>query len=130
MHVVVLVGEFHVFLKPKLKEKLQRRITLDMIEPVAERLLLCSSSQSQMKNREYAFIPNLSIKQLNDNATLSTSKKIVTEISGACYFSKLDTASGYWHGQLSFLFPGSIWRMNICNLTKYFFLLIQCSIRF
>ena len=98
--VVVPVRKIPYALKSKLKEELQRMVTLDIIEPVEKPTewvnALVVVSKPNGKLRIYLDPRPLNKAIKRQHHRLPTTEEIIAEMSGACYFSKLDAASGYW----------------------------------
>ena len=98
--VVVPVRKIPYALKSKLKEELQRMVTLDIIEPVEKptewvnALVVVSKPNGKSRICLDPRPLNKAIKRQHHG--LPTTEEIIAEMSGACYFSKLDAASGYW----------------------------------
>ena len=98
--VVVPIRKIPYALKSKLKEELQRMVTLDIIEPVEEptewvnALVVVSKPNGKLRICLDPRPLNKAIKRQHHR--LPTTEEIIAEMSGACYFSKLDAASGYW----------------------------------
>ena len=87
-------------LKPKLKEELQRMVDLNVIEPVEKptewvnALVIVSKPNGKLR---ICLDPRPLNKAINrQHHRLPTTEEIISEMSGARYFSKLDAASGYW----------------------------------
>ena len=89
-----------VTLRPKSKEELERMKILDIIEPVYEPSDWVSSLVIVQK-------PNGSLRFCLDPSDLNQAIKrhhlqlpktgeILSQLSGACYFTKLDSSNGYW----------------------------------
>ena len=93
-----------VALRPKLKEELERMKTLDITEPVNKPSDRVSSLVIVQK-------PNGSLRVCLDPSDLNqaikrhylqlpTTDEILSQLSGACYFTKLDASNGYWQVRL------------------------------
>ena len=94
-----------VALRAKLKEELERMKKLDIIEPVNEPSDWVSSFVMVQK-------PNGSLRVCLDPSDLNqaikrhhlqlpTTVEILSQLSGACYFTKLDASNGYWQVRLA-----------------------------
>jgi hypothetical protein len=98
--VVVPVRKVPFALKPKLKEELQRMVDLNVIEPVEKptewvnTLVIVSKPNEKLRICLDPRPLNKAIKRQHHR--LPTTEEIISEMSGARYFSKLDAASGYW----------------------------------
>ena len=92
--VITSVRKIPFALKPKLKKELKRMVDLKIIgqeEKPTDGLMLLS------------WCPRIRLDPLHLNKTikrqrhrLPTAEEIISEMAGACYFSKLDASSGYW----------------------------------
>ncbi len=98
--VVIPVRKVAFALKPKLKEELQRMVDLNVIEPVEKptewvnALVIVSKPNGKLRICLDPRPLNKAIKKQHHH--LPTTEEIISEMSGARYFSKLDAASGYW----------------------------------
>ena len=87
-------GRVPITIQPKLKEELDRMEKLGVISKVTE-------PTDWVKSRwKYSYC--LDPKDLNQAIKIShlqlpTAEDIVSKMTGARYFSKLDASSGYWH---------------------------------
>ena len=93
-----------VALRPKLKEELERVKRLDLIEPVNEPSYWVSSLVIVQR-------PNGSLRVCLDPSDLNqaikrhhlqlpTTDELLSQLSGACYFTKLNASNGYWQVRL------------------------------
>ena len=98
--VVTLVHKVPHALKPKLEKELKRMVDLDIIEPIEEPTDWVNGLVVVEKPNEKLHICldprplNNAIKR--EHLHLPTAEEIFSQMSGACFFSKLDASSGYW----------------------------------
>ena len=98
--VIIPVRQVPFALKPKLKEELQRMVELNVIEPVEKptewvnALVIVSKPNGKLQICLDPRPLNKAIKRQHHR--LPTTEEIISEMSGALYFSKLDAASRYW----------------------------------
>ena len=93
-----------VALRPKLKEELERMKKLDIIEPVNEpsdwvsSLVIVQKPNSSLRACLDPSDLNQAIKR--HHLQLPTTDEILSQLSGACYFTELDASNGYWQVRL------------------------------
>ena len=87
-------------LKPKLEKELKRMVDLDIIELIktptnwVNGLVIVDKLNGKLR---ICLDPRpLSNVIKREDLDLSTDKDIFSQLSGACFFSKLDASSGYW----------------------------------
>ena len=86
-------------LKPKLEKELKRMVDLDIIEPIKKPtdwvngLLMVEKPNGKLRICPDLRPLNNAIK--HEHLDLPT-VEIFSQMSGACFFSKLDASSGYW----------------------------------
>ena len=87
-------------LKPKLKEELQRRVDLQVIEPVSgpsdwvNSMVIVEKSNGKLRICLDPRDLNQVIKR--HHLQLPTAEEITARMAGARFFTKLDASSGYW----------------------------------
>ena len=93
-----------VALRPKLKEELERMKKLDIIEPVNEPSDWVSSLVIVQKTNGSVRVcldPSDLNQAINKrHLQLPTADEILSQLSGACYFTKLDSSNSYWQVRL------------------------------
>ena len=98
--VIAPMRKIPLALKSKLKEELQRMIKLDIIEPVEKptdwvnALVIVSKLNCKMRICLDPRPLNKAIKRQHHE--LPTAEEIISEMSGAQFFTKLDASNGYW----------------------------------
>ena len=98
--VITPVRKVPFALKPKLKRELKRMVDLEIIEQVEKptdwvnALVMVSKPNGDLRICLDPQHRNKAIKQQHHR--LPTAEEIISEMAGACYFSKLDVSSGYW----------------------------------
>ena len=98
--VIIPVRQVPFALKPKLKDGLQHMVELNVIEPVEKptewvnALVIVSKPNGKLRIFLDPRLFNNAIKRQHHR--LPTTEEIISEMSGARYFSKPDAASGYW----------------------------------
>ena len=98
--VVTPVHKVPHALKPKLEKELKRMIDLDIIEPIKKPtdwvncLVIVEKPNGKLRICLDPRPLNNAIKR--EHLHLLTAEEIFSQMSGACFFSKLDASSGYW----------------------------------
>ena len=87
-------------LKPKLEKELKRMVHLDIIEPIEKStdwvngLVIIEKPNGKLRICLYSQPLNNAIKR--EHLHVPTAEEILSQMSGACFFSKLDASLGYW----------------------------------
>ena len=87
-------------LKPKLEKELKRMVDLDIIEPIEKHtdwvngLVILEKPNGKLRICLYPRPLNKAIKR--EQLHLPTAEEIFSQMSGTCFFSKLDASSRYW----------------------------------
>ena len=98
--VITPVRKVRFALKPKLKKELKRMVELEIIEQVEKltdwvnALVMVSKPNGDLRICLDPRHLNKAIKR--QHYRLPTVEEIISEMAGACYFSKLDASSGFW----------------------------------
>ena len=98
--VITPVRKVRFALKPKLKKELKRMVDLETIEQVEKptdwvnALVMVSKPNGDLRICLDPRHLNKAIKRQHHR--LPTAEEIISEMAGACYFSKLDASSGFW----------------------------------
>ena len=98
--VITPVRKVPFALKPKLKKELKRMVDLEIIEQVEKptdwvnALAMVSKPNGDLRICLDPRHLNKAIKRQHHR--LPTAEEIISEMAGACYFSKCDASSGYW----------------------------------
>ena len=100
MPVISPIRKIPFALKTKLKEELQRMVKLDIIEPVEKptdwvnALVIVSKPNGKLRICLDPRPLNKAIKRQHHK--LPTAEEIISHMTGAHYFTKLDASNGYW----------------------------------
>ena len=98
--VVTPVRKVPHALKPKLEKELKRMVDLDITEPIENStdwvngLVIVEKPNGKLRICLDPRPLNNAIKR--EHFHLPTAEEIFSQMSGACFFSKLDASSGYW----------------------------------
>ena len=98
--VITPVRKVRFALKPKLKKELKRMVDLEIIEQVEKltdwvnALVMVFKPNGDLRICLDPRHLNKAIKRQHHR--LPTAEEIISEMAGACYFSKLDASSGFW----------------------------------